>query len=81
MDINALAVQVEGIRVQGNNTATAVSKIELGMKDQDGKLDLLVADLNKRAGVEQTKRTLRGAVFTLVTGTGFIGWLWEHFHK
>lgn len=81
MDINELAVTVEGIRVQGNNTATAVSKIELGMANQDGKLDQLVADLNKRAGVEQTKRTVRGAAFTLITSTGFLGWLWEHFHK
>lgn len=81
MDINQLAVTVEGIRVQGDNTATAVSKIELGMKDQDAKLDMLVADLNKRAGADQTRRTFRGAIFTLVTGTGFIGWVWEHFHK
>jgi hypothetical protein len=58
MDINQLAVTVEGLRVQGNNTATAVSKIELGMKDQDAKLDLLVADLNVRKGAgDQSKRT------------------------
>lgn len=81
MDINTLAVTVEGIRVQAGNTATAVSKIELGMTSQDAKLDILVADMNRRAGAEQTKRTFRNAAFTLVTGTGFIGWLWEHFHK
>lgn len=77
----SLEAQVAVLRVQGNNTAQAVSKIELGMKDQDAKLDLLVADMNKRAGAEATKKTLRGAVFTVVTGTGFLGWIWEHFHK
>ena len=58
MDINEIAVTLEGVRVQSNNTATAVSKIELGMKDQDAKLDLLVADLNQRKGAgQQSKRT------------------------
>lgn len=66
MDINTLAVTVEGIRVQSDNTAQAVSKIEIGMKDQDAKLDLLVADLNQRKGAEgQSKRTW-------VTGAGLI---------
>lgn len=77
----SLEAQVAVLRVQGNNTAQAVSKIELGMKDQDGKLDLLVADMNKRAGAEATKKTLRGAIFTLLTSTSIIGWAWEHFHK
>jgi hypothetical protein len=58
MDINQLAVTVEGIRVQGDNTARAVSKIELGMRDQDAKLNLLVADLHIRKGAgQQSKRT------------------------
>lgn len=81
MDINTLAVTVEGIRVQADNTATAVSKIELGMTSQDAKLDILVADMNRRAGADATKRGIRNAALSLITGTGFIGWLWEHFHK
>lgn len=63
------------------NLGQSMAKVEEGMKGQDAKLDMLVADLNNRKGADETKRTMRTAVFSLVTGTGFIGWLWEHFHK
>lgn len=66
MDINELAVTVEGIRVQGNNTAQAVSKIELGMKDQDAKLDLLVSDLNQRKGAATQSKLTWGRAAALI---------------
>lgn len=81
MDINQLAVTVEGIRVQSDNTATAVSKIELGMKDQDGKLDMLVADLNKRTGAAGATSKIGSAVIWLVTVGGGVGAAWAYFHK
>jgi hypothetical protein len=66
MEIGELAVTVEGIRVQSNNTASAVSKIELGMKDQDAKLDLLVADLNQRKGAAVQSKLSWGRAAALI---------------
>lgn len=80
MDINTLAVTVEGIRVQSNNTAVAVSKIELGMASQDAKLDILVADLNKRNGAEQQTVKLGRVFLALFAIGGPLGAVWAYFH-
>jgi hypothetical protein len=50
-----------------------VAEIKAGMLEQNKQLDLLVANLNKQKGA-------KAILFTLFS-TGFLGWIWEHFHK
>lgn len=54
-----------------------VVEIKQGMKSQDDKLDLLVADLNKRKGANTRTKALLG----LFASSGFLGLLWEVFRK
>lgn len=48
------------------NLGQSMAKVETGMKDQDAKLDLLVADLNQRKGAGQQSKK------TWATGAGLI---------
>lgn len=77
---SSLEVQVAELRVQSNNTATAVSKIELGMTSQDAKLDILVADLNARKGAEQQTSKLGRVIVAAFAIGGPLGAVWAYFH-
>lgn len=50
-----------------------MSEVKVDQKEQNRKLDLLVADMNKRKGAK--------ALLVTIASTGFLGWLWEYFHK
>lgn len=72
-----------------------VARLDERVKALDGKVDgltssqqsqslqltMLVSDMHKRQGADATKRAFRATIFTALTSTGFLGWLWEHFHK
>lgn len=66
--------QLEGSVTALQTDMTAVKKTLAG---QDDKLDQLLAYHNRRKGA----RALAKATFGFVASGGFIGWLWEHFHK
>lgn len=69
----------EVIRLQENvkTLQSDVTSIKATLVGQDDKLDVLVADRNRRKGA----RAMTKALLSLVGSGGFIGWLWEHFHK
>ncbi len=54
-----------------------VSDIKADQKDQNRKLDLLLAEAQRRRGARALTKVLIG----LVTSGGFVGWLVEHFGR
>lgn len=54
-----------------------MTSVKATLRGQDDKLDKLLAYHNQRKGA----RAITKAVFSVVASGGFIGWLWEHFHK
>lgn len=73
----ASQVKVARLEVQVEKLQADVADIKADQKSQNGKLDLLVADLNRRTGAT----TVSKAVVGLIMSSGFLGWLWEHFHR
>lgn len=54
-----------------------MTSIRATLRGQDDKLDKLLAYHNQRKGAQKVSK----AIFSLVASGGFMGWLWEHFHK
>lgn len=54
-----------------------VADIRTDQKTQNAKLDILIANMHRQQGTRAVSKVL----FGLVTSGGFLGWLWEHFHK
>lgn len=50
-----------------------VAELKVEQKEQTKMLRQLTAHHNRRKGVQATVMTL--------ASSGFLGWLWEHFHK
>lgn len=58
-------------------TNARLDKMERTLAGQDDKLDKLLAHHHRQKGA----RALTKAAFSIVASGGFLGWLWEHFHK
>lgn len=56
---------------------TDMTEVKATLAGQDDKLDQLLAYHNRRKGARALSRT----AFSLVASGGFLGWVWEHFHK
>ena len=54
-----------------------MADVKRTLAGQDEKLDQLLADAQRRKGA----RGVTKAALGLVTSGGFLGWIWEHFHK
>lgn len=54
-----------------------VTDIKTDQKTQNAKLDRLLEYHHQRKGAQRVTKVLLG----FVTSGGFIGWLWEHFHR
>lgn len=76
-----LAAKVARLDERTFNLGQSMAKIETETTSQSAKLDILIADLHTRKGAAKQRHTLGRAAFTVATGTGFLGWIWEHFHK
>lgn len=66
--------QLEGSVKALQTDMTAVKETLAG---QDDKLDKLLAYHYQRKGAKSVTKVL----FGLVTSGGFLGWIWEHFHR
>ena len=80
-DETELRVSVARLDERTQTLTRDVGEIKKGMVTQSSQLDLLVADLHTRKGAAKQRNLLGRAAFTVATGTGFLGWIWEHFHK
>lgn len=56
---------------------TGMTAMKATLAGQDEKLDRLLAYHNRQKGA----RAITKAAFSVVASGGFLGWLWEHFHK
>lgn len=54
-----------------------VVEIQKTLEGQDDKLDQLIAYHNQDKGARAVARW----AFSVVGSGGFVGWLWEHFHR
>lgn len=59
------------------STNDRLDRMETTLAGQDDKLDKLLAYHNQRKGA----RAITKAAISLVASGGFLGWMWEHFHK
>lgn len=72
-----LNIKVARLEVTVDAMKADVADIKADQKAQNVKLDMLVAAENQRKGAKAVTRILLG----IVTSGGFLGWIWEHFHK
>lgn len=72
-----LHLQVVRLEERVGNIQTAVSDIQLDQKNQNGKLDILIAAHNRSKG----ERAFGSIVFRTLVSGGVIGWIWQYFHK
>lgn len=67
-----IAAKVARLDERTFNLGQSMAKVETGMKEQDAKLDLLVADLNTRKGAtQQTRRTWAAGAGLIAAAVGF----------
>ena len=76
-----LETRVARLDERMKGTDEKVNTLVTSQLGQSAQLALLVADMHKRHGAEATKKSMRSTIFTVLTSTGFLGWIWEHFHK
>lgn len=76
----SLEAQVAELRVQSNNTAVAVSDIQIDMKAQNAKLDILVGAHNQRIGAEAQTSKLGRVIIGVFAVGGPLGAVWAYFH-
>lgn len=75
--MESLEERVTRLETQSTNIQRDVAEIKSDTKEQNGKLDMLVAAENQRKGAKAL-----GRIFLTTLGSGgFLGWLYEHFHK
>ena len=82
MDISE-SIDVRVARLD-ERTKTLDGKVDGLMSSQQAQslqLSLLVADMHTRQGSDAARKTIRNTLFTILTSTGFLGWLWEHFKR
>lgn len=66
-------------RLEAGQQATTdrLDRMELTLAGQDEKLDKLLAYHNQRKGAHAVSKV----ALSIVGSGGFMGWIWEHFHK
>lgn len=70
-------VRLARLEEQFKTTAVRVIELQVSQERQTGMLVQLVAAENQRKGARAVGRIILG----IITSGGFLGWIWEHFHK
>lgn len=71
--METMDVKVARLQEKVNTLQDGVTDIRTDQKTQNAKLDRLLEFHNQRKGAQ--------ALLKAIAASGFLGWLWEHFHK